>query len=113
MSYSQLLSITLIQLGSEEYLETKTPAALIKGQSGEKFLKQLFPSKVLVVLTSEQDPKNFLDWADEFKKALLENAGTQTISWSLKGHNHASTISALYPGEGEEWAEEVIRLLKD
>ncbi|KIJ54108.1 hypothetical protein M422DRAFT_25060 [Sphaerobolus stellatus SS14] len=97
--------------GAEEYLEKKTPTALIRNESGEK-LKLLLPSKVLV-LVSERDPQNFLDWADEFKKALFNNAGRQTISRSLKGHTHASTITALYPGEGEEWAEKVIRLIKD
>ncbi|KIJ54106.1 hypothetical protein M422DRAFT_241361 [Sphaerobolus stellatus SS14] len=97
--------------GSEEYLEKKMPAALLKNESGEK-LKLLLLPKVLV-LTSERDPQNFLDCADEFKKALLDNAGIQTISWSLKGRNHVSTITALYAGEGKEWAEKVIRLIKD
>jgi acetyl esterase/lipase len=64
--------------------------------------------KVLVV-EGEREPEWVLTAGREFRDVLEARTGKKVERIVAKGHNHLSYNWALGTGEGEEWAEEVVK----
>lgn len=95
--------------GSVEATAQNVPLALLKAAPDE-YLK-LLPEILLV--QAERDAAWVKASGDIFKDALHTGLGKEVPRIIGKGHNHISVNTALGSGEGEEWAEDVIKWMKE
>lgn len=110
--------VVLEQLyGSPAEIREKEPLTLLETASTD-IIKSL-PD--ILMIRGEKEPQAIIDANEDFRKELekhLKEAGggrsgqTEVKLLVNVGHNHISCHWALSSGEGEAWAEEVIKFLK-
>jgi len=91
--------------GGPEEIEANSPTGLLS-RASESVVSSL--PKVLVV-EGEREPDWLLAAGKEFRDTLEARTGKKVEKITAKGHNHLSYNWALGTGEGEEWAEEVVK----
>ncbi|KAJ3773050.1 Alpha/Beta hydrolase protein [Lentinula raphanica] len=95
--------------GSLEKAKENTPLSLL-----DRFPKDRIPSLERILLVgSERDPEPFIRVGGLFRDALSSMIGKQVPWVTGAGHNHISITYALMSGQGEEWAEEVLKWMTE
>ena len=65
----------------------------------------------MLMVEGEFEPEWLIDAGKVFRKGVKDKTGKELEIIIAKGHNHISMNWALSTGEGEEWAEEVVKWL--
>lgn len=95
--------------GSWDSVEANMPAALLRKAPQE--LLAGFPK--VIVFVSERELDGFTENSEDFTETLKTKLGRQIPIVKMKDHNHLSPHWALGTGEGEEWADDVTKWIKD
>jgi acetyl esterase/lipase len=102
------LAVPLAYYGSEDSITQNEPFALLQKASDEDV--RALPDVYLSV--SEYDLPALKECTDDVVKLLRERTGKEVGVNIMKGHTHISPHVALYSGQGEEWAEEIVEWVK-
>ena len=101
--------VTLSALyGTEEDIKKNQPLSLLKNAS-EGAIRSL-PEVVMYV--SDFELPAIREASGDFRRLLSDRVGRPVEERVMKGHNHISPHVALYTGQGEEWANEVVDWVK-
>lgn len=94
--------------GSLEKAKENTPFTLLNNFPKDKL--STLPDIYLV--EAERDPGPFLLTGKHFHGTLSSLTGRQVPKSIGQGHNHISITVALMTGQGEQWAEEVVKWMQ-
>jgi len=107
-----------VYYGSEEAYERLQPLSLLE-QAAPDLLHSL---PRIVVVKAEHEPEKLHSFITEFEERLDERMGQVGGGGADRrgkasvivgaGHNHISISMALSSGEGEQWAEELVRVFQ-
>lgn len=95
--------------GDEEQKRQRAPLGLLQAASQE-FIDAL---PELVMVEAQREPDWMKEVGADFRAAWAERTGKTPKKVIGKGHNHISMNWALSTGQGEEWALEVARWIKE
>jgi pimeloyl-ACP methyl ester carboxylesterase len=101
-------AVPLAYYGSDDAITQNEPLGLLQMASEEdvRALPELYIS------VSEYDLPALKECTDDVVKLLRERTGKEVGVNIMKGHTHVSPHIALYSGQGEEWAEEIVEWVK-
>ena len=91
--------------GGREKIEASTSLALFRS-AADSVISSL---PKLLIVEAEREPDWLLAAGKKFRDALEARTGKKVELIVGKGHNHISGNLALGTGQGEEWAEEVLK----
>ena len=91
--------------GGRKEVEEGCPTALLSRASDAAMAS--FPRSLVV--EGEREPQWLVTVGKEFRQAFKGRTGKKLNMIVARGHNHISLDLALGTGEGEEWAEDVLR----
>lgn len=95
--------------GTPEQRVVREPIALLRNASQETITS--VPR--LLLLVSEKDAEGITLAHNDFVSAANERLKSRVEAGVAKGHNHISVNWALGTGQGEEWAEDVVKWVKE
>lgn len=95
--------------GTWQEVHDKMPLTLL--QRAPSTIVESFPE--VLMMASEREPADIMAGNKQFVEALGEKLGRDVTLSLMKEHNHISPHWALGSGQGEDWAAQVEKWIKD
>ncbi|KAI0337848.1 alpha/beta-hydrolase [Trametopsis cervina] len=95
--------------GDQKGVQKHQPLALLES-APDDLVRALPP---VFILVSEKEPDDHASRNANFRDVLARRSGADIPFFVMKDHNHTSVPFSLFSGQGEEWAHEVAKWVKE